>query len=70
MDQAKRLPLPVRSLLVNLAGLLVGVVVGWAAFPEAGEFGDAVRPFLIAAAGIIGLVLSGIVTAWLCMRER
>ena len=69
MDESKRLPLPVRSLLVNLAGLLAGLAVGWAALPEVGDFADAFRPYLIAAAGIIGLILSGLVTAWLCMRE-
>ena len=70
MDRPKRLPLLARSALANLGGLLVGIAVGCAVFPETGEFGDAFRPSMIAMAGIIGLMLSGFYTAWFCMRER
>jgi hypothetical protein len=65
MVRSKKLPLPVRTLLVNAAGAVAGAGVGFVSCPATGELGDAFRPFLITAAAIGALVLSGIVTAWL-----
>jgi hypothetical protein len=70
MGHSKRLPLPLRTLMVNVLGASAGVGVGLVLCPATGEgFADAFRPYLIAVAGLVGLVFSGFVAAWLCCRD-
>ena len=64
----KRIPVLVRTLLIQLLGFMLGAAAGWFLSPTTGEFGDAFRPYIAVAFGIVGFFLSSIYVAWLCCR--
>lgn len=53
----------------HVVGTAAGVGMGLYIYPSTGEFGDAFRWPLAVVFGLIGFMLSGIYSAWLCSRH-
>ena len=67
---SKRIPVLLRAWFTPVVGFGLGASVACILCPATGDLGDAFRPYIVVAFGIVGLFLSSIYAVWLCCRKQ